>query len=53
MSIESPRDLAGLQAAGRAVAATLKEVRRLVRPGVTTAEHTIVITSGPPLVVTA
>jgi methionyl aminopeptidase len=38
VSIESPRDLAGLQAAGRAVAATLKEVRRLVRPGVTTAE---------------
>ena len=33
-----PQDLAGLQAAGRVVAATLREVRRLVRPGVTTAE---------------
>jgi methionyl aminopeptidase len=38
MSIEHPDDLAGLRAAGRVVATTLREVRRLVRPGVTTAE---------------
>jgi methionyl aminopeptidase len=38
VSIETPQDLLGLQAAGRVVAATLREVRRLVRPGVTTAE---------------
>src|SRR5262245_42670365 len=38
MSIEHPDDLAGLRAAGRVVATTLREVRRLVRPGVTTGE---------------
>jgi methionyl aminopeptidase len=38
MSIESPADLAGLKAAGAVVAATLRECRRHVRPGVTTAE---------------
>jgi methionyl aminopeptidase len=38
MSIEHADDLARLRAAGRVVAATLREVRRLVRPGVTTAE---------------
>jgi methionyl aminopeptidase len=38
VSIETPQDLAGVQAAGRVVAATLRELRRLVRPGVTTAE---------------
>jgi methionyl aminopeptidase len=38
MSIEHPDELAGLRAAGRVVATTLREVRRLVRPGVTTAE---------------
>ena len=36
MSIESPRDLAGLSRAGRAVAQTLQETRRQVRAGVTT-----------------
>jgi len=38
VSIETPEDLKGVQAAGRVVAATLREVRRLVRPGVTTAQ---------------
>jgi len=38
LSIEHPDDLARLRAAGRVVAITLREVRRLVRPGVTTAE---------------
>jgi len=38
VSIETPQDLAGLQAAGKVVSATLRELRRLVRPGVTTAE---------------
>jgi methionyl aminopeptidase len=38
VSIETPQDLEGLRAAGKVVAATLREVRRLVRPGVTTAE---------------
>ncbi|HEU4656101.1 MAG TPA: type I methionyl aminopeptidase [Capillimicrobium sp.] len=38
MSVDSPEDLEGLRRAGAAVAATLRAVRRLVRPGVTTAE---------------
>lgn len=38
MSIDSPADLAGLKAAGAVVAATLRECRRAVRPGITTAE---------------
>ena len=38
MSIEHPDELAGLRAAGRVVAETLRELRRRVRPGVTTAE---------------
>jgi methionyl aminopeptidase len=38
MSIDSPADLAGLQRAGAVVAATLRECKRHVRPGVTTAE---------------
>jgi methionyl aminopeptidase len=38
MSIDSPADLAGLRAAGAVVAATLRECRRAVRPGLTTAE---------------
>jgi methionyl aminopeptidase len=38
MSIDGPEDLRGLQAAGRVVASTLREMRRLVRPGVTTGE---------------
>lgn len=38
MSISSPEELAGLRAAGRVVSATLRRLRRLVRPGVTTAE---------------
>lgn len=38
MSVDTPEDLAGLRRAGRAVSATLREVARRVRPGVTTAE---------------
>ena len=38
MSIESREDLRGLRRAGRAVAETLRETRRRVRPGVTTAD---------------
>jgi methionyl aminopeptidase len=38
MSVETPEELAALRRAGRAVAATLREVGRRVRPGVTTAE---------------
>jgi methionyl aminopeptidase len=38
MSVDTPEDLDGLRRAGRAVAATLREVARRVRPGVTTAE---------------
>jgi methionyl aminopeptidase len=38
MSIESPDDLAGLQRIGRIVALTLRRVRELVRPGVSTRE---------------
>jgi methionyl aminopeptidase len=38
MSIETPADLAGLKRAGAVVAATLRELRRHVRPGITTRE---------------
>src|SRR6185503_6025287 len=38
MSVDTPEELDGLRRAGRAVAATLREVARRVRPGVTTAE---------------
>ncbi len=38
MSIESQADLEGLRRAGRVVALTLREMRRRVAPGVTTAE---------------
>jgi methionyl aminopeptidase len=38
MSIETPADLAGLKRAGAVVAATLGELRRHVRPGITTRE---------------
>jgi methionyl aminopeptidase len=38
MSIQSPEDLAGLQAIGRIVALTLQAMARAVRPGITTAE---------------
>ena len=38
MSIQSPDDLAGLQAIGRIVALTLQAMARGVRPGITTAE---------------
>ena len=38
MSVETPEELAALRRAGRAVAATLLEVRRRMRPGVSTAE---------------
>jgi methionyl aminopeptidase len=38
MSVQTPEELAALRRAGRAVAATLREVARRVRPGVTTAE---------------
>jgi len=36
MSIESPADLAGMRAVGRAVGETLRELRAAARPGVTT-----------------
>jgi methionyl aminopeptidase len=38
MSADTPEDLAGLRAAGRVVAQTIRELRRLVRPGITTGE---------------
>ncbi|MEA2154330.1 MAG: methionyl aminopeptidase [Solirubrobacteraceae bacterium] len=38
MSVNSPDELAALQAAGRVVAVTIRAMRRAVRPGVTTAE---------------
>jgi methionyl aminopeptidase len=38
MSVDTPEELAGLRRAGRVVSATLREVTRRVRPGVTTAE---------------
>src|SRR3954462_12748964 len=38
MSVDTPEDLAGLRRAGRVVSATLGEVARRVRPGVTIAE---------------
>src|SRR3954447_11477161 len=38
MSVDTPEELAGLRRAGRVVSATLREVARRVRPGVTTAE---------------
>jgi methionyl aminopeptidase len=38
VSIDDPEDLAGMQAAGRVVAETLRELTRRVRPGVTTGD---------------
>lgn len=38
MSVDTPEELAGLRRAGRVVSATLRDVARRVRPGVTTAE---------------
>src|SRR3954467_7578830 len=38
MSVQTPEELAALRRAGRAVSATLREVARRARPGVTTAE---------------
>jgi methionyl aminopeptidase len=38
MSVDTPEELAALKAAGRVVAQTIRELRKLVRPGVTTAE---------------
>jgi methionyl aminopeptidase len=38
MSVDTPEELEGLRRAGRAVSATLREVSRRVRPGVSTAE---------------
>jgi methionyl aminopeptidase len=38
MSVDSPDELAGLKAAGRVVAATIRAMRRAVRPGITTGE---------------
>ena len=38
MSVNTPEELRALQAAGRVVAATIRAMRRAVRPGVTTAE---------------
>jgi methionyl aminopeptidase len=37
MSVDTPEELAGLRRVGRVVAATLRDVARRVRPGVTTA----------------
>src|SRR4051812_15555431 len=38
MSVSTPEELRALNAAGRVVAATLRELKRRVRPGVTTGE---------------
>jgi methionyl aminopeptidase len=38
MSTDTPEELAGMRAAGQVVAQTIRELRRLVRPGITTAE---------------
>jgi methionyl aminopeptidase len=38
MSADTPEELAGLRAAGQVVAQTIRELRKLVRPGITTAE---------------
>src|SRR4051812_25629138 len=38
MSVRTPEELEALRRAGRAVAATLREVSRRVRPGITTAD---------------
>jgi methionyl aminopeptidase len=38
VSADTPEELAGLRAAGRVVAQTIRELRRLVRPGIMTAE---------------
>jgi methionyl aminopeptidase len=38
MSIDTPEELAGMKAAGQVVAQTIRELRKLVRPGVSTAE---------------
>ncbi len=38
MSVDSPDELQALKAAGRVVAATIRAMRRAVRPGMTTAE---------------
>jgi methionyl aminopeptidase len=38
MSVDTPEELAAMKAVGRVVAQTLRELRRRVRPGVTTAE---------------
>jgi methionyl aminopeptidase len=38
MSADTPEELAGLRAAGRVVAQTIRELRRLVRPGITTGD---------------
>ncbi len=45
MSIETEEELEGMRRAGRAVAVVLRELRRV--------EHTIVVTGGRPLVLTA
>src|SRR3954449_4213146 len=38
MSTDTPEELAGMKAAGHVVAQTIRELRKLVRPGVSTAE---------------
>jgi methionyl aminopeptidase len=38
MSADTPEELEGLRAAGRVVAQTIRELRKLVRPGITTGE---------------
>jgi methionyl aminopeptidase len=38
MSTDTPQELEGMKAAGRVVAQTIRELRKLVRPGITTGE---------------
>jgi methionyl aminopeptidase len=38
MSTDTPQELEGMKAAGRVVAQTIRELRKLVRPGITTRE---------------
>ena len=56
MSIKSAADRRGLEAAATVVRITLDALAGAVRPGVTTAahhEHTLVITRGEPVLLTA
>lgn len=53
MSVDSPEELEALRAAGQVVAQTIRAMGRAVRPGITTAEHTILIRERGPVVLTA